>query len=225
MKLSSLPRATFLMLAVFLLAYSAFTVSDSHNKKEKDPSAAKHGASGEKAWSKAGNDKMFTIFKSDLTTANENMLGKKVNPQTPKNADGFFIGAYDKQSHMLHFMVGYSDLSKGGVAMSHFHMQCAGDGKEPPICKPGKPSGPIIQTICGMPNHPGMVPDWPETKTDKGKHGLAKKCAEGTSGYIMGKWMVEEPYRKALMDGKVFVNLHTQLDPKGEVSGLLTMDK
>ncbi|WP_445356372.1 CHRD domain-containing protein [Microbulbifer sp. ANSA002] len=224
MKLSSLPKIAYLIMAMFLLAYSTFTTADNHNKKEKDSPTAKHG-SGEKAWSDAGDDKRFTIFKADLTTANENMLGKKVNPQTPKDAGGFFIGAYNNQTNMLSFMVGYSDLSPGGVAMSHFHMQCSGDGKEPPICKPGKASGPIIQTICGMPTNPGMVPDWPKTKTDKDKHGLEKKCSEGTSGFIMGKWMVEEPYRKALMDGKVFINMHSKLDPKGEISGLLMKGK
>ncbi|WHI44706.1 hypothetical protein [Microbulbifer sp. VAAF005] len=164
MKLSSLPRATFLMLAVFLLAYSAFTVSDSHNKKEKDPSAAKHGAGGEKAWSKAGNDKMFTIFKSDLTTANENMLGKKVNPQTPKDANGFFIGAYNKQSHMLHFMVGYSDLSKGGVAMSHFHMQCAGDGKEPLFASRVNPVAQLFKLSAECPITRAWFPTGPRLK-------------------------------------------------------------
>jgi len=224
MKLNSLPIAVFSIIAMLVLAYSTFTTADSHKKKEKDPSTAKHGAS-EKAWSDAGDNKRFTLFKADLTTANENMLGKKVNPQTPKGANGLLIGAYNNQTHMLSFMVGYSDLSQGGVAMSHFHLQCSGDGKEPPICKPGKASGPIIQTICGMPTQPGMVPDWPATKTDKDKHGLEKKCSEGNSGFIMGKWLVEEPYRKGLMDNKVFINLHTKLDPKGEVSGLLVKDK
>ncbi|WP_444943307.1 CHRD domain-containing protein [Microbulbifer sp. ZKSA006] len=221
MALSSLPKAAFLLLATLALTYSTLTISDSHTKKEKGPPAVKHG-DVEKAWSNAGNGQRITVFTADLTTANENKLGKKVNPQTPKDAQGFFIGAYNSLTHRMRFMLGYSHLSKGGVSMSHFHMQCKGDGKEPPICKPGQPSGPIIQTICGMPTHPGMMSDWPKTQADKGKHTLAEKCAEGTNGYIMGIWTVEEPYRKGLMEGKVFVNLHTPLDPKGEVSGLLT---
>ncbi|MFS1523801.1 CHRD domain-containing protein [Microbulbifer sp. 2304DJ12-6] len=225
MKFNSLLKVAFYIPILSLLAYSPFNLADSHNKQQKKSTESKQVA-GEKAWSEAGDDKRFTILKADLTIANEEILSNKdVNRETPKDAQGFFVGAYNNQTHMLNFMVGYSDLSEPGIFMSHFHMRCSGDGKEPPICKPGNPSGPIIQTICGTPTQPGMVPDWPTTKTDKGKHGLEAMCSEGNSGFIIGKWVVEEPYRKGLLNEKIFVNLHTKSNPKGEVSGILVKRK
>ncbi|WKD48201.1 CHRD domain-containing protein [Microbulbifer spongiae] len=221
MKSNSLPKVAFYMLTLSLLTYSPFNLADNHSEQGKIPAESKQAVGG-KAWSEASDDNVFTIFKADLTIANEEILSnKKVNKETPQDAHGFFIGAYNNQTHMLNFMIGYSGLSEPGLLMSHFHMRCLGDGKEPPICKPGNPSGPIIQTICGMPTRPGMVPDWPTTKTDKDKHGLETRCSKGNSGYIVGKWTVEEPYRKSLLDKKVFVNLHTKSNPKGEISGIL----
>ncbi|GAB2891316.1 CHRD domain-containing protein [Microbulbifer echini] len=221
MKLSALFRANFFILALLALTYPAITLADNHNKNEKKSTASKQ-SSDHGAWSEAGNSESLTIFRASLTPAEEKTLSNTpVDKQTPANARGYFLGVYNQKTNRLNFMIGYKDLSGSGMSMSHFHLRCAGEGKEPPICKPGSPSAPVIQTICGMPTKPGATPDWPATKDNQGRKGLETKCSMGTSGAITAQWLVEEQYRADLMNGKVYVNLHTKLNPKGEVTGLL----
>ncbi|WP_226643623.1 CHRD domain-containing protein [Microbulbifer variabilis] len=225
MKLHTFSTLTSFILTFFLSIYSAFTFADPQAKKEKNQTGTEQ-SSDKNAWSEAGENNNYYIFKANLTPGEEKILSNNaVDKQTPADARGYFLGVYNQQTHMLNFMIGYQNLSGSGVSMSHFHLRCSGEGKEPAICKPGSPSAPVIQTICGMPTQPGKTPDWPSTKANQGRQGLEAKCSTGTSGAIMGKWLVEEQYRGDLMGGKVYVNLHTQMNPKGEVTGLLEKSK
>ncbi len=156
---------------------------------------------------KAGQDN-FKVYKVDLSTQLQGKLSNKpVSAETPKDASGFAVVTHDIKQATLAFYIGYSGLSGDGLIMAHFHSVDTN-------------GNPIIQTICGKPIKPGLIPDWPKNPVDKNQRALSGDCPVGNSGYLEGRWEnVDSSYLEMLTSGKMNMNLHTQLNPKGEVDG------
>jgi hypothetical protein len=68
-------------------------------------------------------------------------------------------------------------------------------------------SGPVMQTICGGPDE------------------LVGPCPTVNSGFLQGTWTVPADKVEALLNGQVYVNLHTALNPGGEIRGQITVKK
>ncbi|MCL1124352.1 CHRD domain-containing protein [Shewanella surugensis] len=186
-----------LLLSSFALLLSAMSVVYAHGHK------------GGNAEGRASNNNYLT-FKVDLSSLLEKKLdGKAVEANTPKDASGFAVLTYDIKKETLRFYISYSGLSGEGLVMAHFH------SKDPQ-------GNPIVQTICGQPEKPGMVKDWPKTKDNQGREGLTGDCPVGNSGYIKGEWEHVEPSAiEELKTGTMNLNLHTKLNMKGEINGYL----
>lgn len=171
--------------------------------------AQSHGHKGGSAGGRAAENGFIT-FEVDLSPQLEKTLdGKAVEPNTPKGAMGMAVLSYDIEKANLHFFISYAGLSGEGLVMAHFHSK-------------DEQGNPIVQTICGQPEKPGIVKDWPNTKDNQGRKGLTKTCPSGNSGYLKGKWEHMEPSAiEALKTGKMNINLHTKLNMKGEINGYI----
>ncbi|WP_298768877.1 CHRD domain-containing protein [uncultured Shewanella sp.] len=191
---------------IFLLAFSSCIFLFSNLS-----AVHAHGHKGGSAEGQAAENNFLT-FKVDLSPRLEKQLdGKAVEPNTPKGAMGMAVLSYDIEKANLHFFISYAGLSGEGLVMAHFHSK-------------DKQGNPIVQTICGQPEKPGMVKDWPKTKDNQGREGLTKTCPSGNSGYLKGKWEHMEPSAiEELKTGKMNINLHTKLNMKGEIDGYITV--
>lgn len=78
------------------------------------------------------------------------------------------------------------------AAAAHFHNGAPGS------------AGPVVQTICGGPE-PSIVGECP-----------------GASGFLQGTWEVPQEQVEALMQGDLYVNIHTPLNGPGELRGQIT---
>lgn len=118
-------------------------------------------------------------------------VGHVIKSNTPKDVTGKADFSYDTISHKLRFTIHYAHLS-GRPTMAHFHLGAVGT------------NGPVIQTICGKP-----APS------------LLGACPALTSSQLSGEWVVPAKYQSALMKNDIFINFHTDLNPKGELRGQL----
>lgn len=127
--------------------------------------------------------------------------------------EGHFL--FDPETKEMKFKIEYSGLS-GPPIMAHFHNSAPGV------------SGPILQTICGMP---------PPTSLIGFSDGaiISKECLDRTSGVMQGTYVLKD-YKCPADDtscksltvaeqiqiiacGNLYVNLHTFLNQPGEISG------
>lgn len=115
----------------------------------------------------------------------------QTSANTPADATGGGVFLFNPQTDVLSYAVVYAGLS-GNPTMAHFHLGAA------------TTNGPILQTICGMP-----APT------------LAGACPSATAAMISGTWSVPKDEVKSLLEGKVYVNFHTTLNPNGEIRGQL----
>jgi len=114
---------------------------------------------------------------------------------TPETALGAAVFLFDPSTLSLKFAFAYSDLS-GPALAAHFHNA------------PEGVSGPVLQTICGGPGE------------------LAGPCPATTnSGFLQGTWMVPADKVEALLNGQVYLNLHTDKNPAGEIRGQIARRK
>lgn len=127
--------------------------------------------------------------------------------------EGHFL--FDPSSKELSFKIEYSGLS-GPPIMAHFHNGAPGV------------SGPILQTICGMP-----PPTSPIGYSDGAI--ISKECLDRTSGAIQGTYVLKDYECPAddtscksltvadqvqiIACGNLYVNFHTCLNQPGEISG------
>lgn len=127
------------------------------------------------------------------------------------NATGFGTFWYNPDTSTLLFAFTYTGIS-GSPIMMHFHLGDKGVG------------GPIVQTICGYPP-PSM-----KALGYSSKAVSALTCPVGTTGIMWGSYKLAGNNRltppltlaaekKALMDGKLYVNIHTCLNEAGELRG------
>ena len=114
------------------------------------------------------------------------------NPNTPKNAHGEGHFVFNPADNTLAFSVSFSGLSSAPT-MAHFHSASAGS------------NGPVIQTICGAP-----APT------------LLGQCPAKKSGKFLGTWHLSGDQVQLLQNRGVYINIHTNLNPKGEIRAQLT---
>ncbi len=126
---------------------------------------------------------------------------------------GDFI--FDTSTKVLTFKIEYTGLS-GPPIMAHFHNGAPGT------------SGPILQTICGMP-----PPTSPIGYSDSAITGT--ECPATTSGVLQGKYQLKDyecpaddtsckslsvdEQMQIIACGNLYVNFHTCLNQPGEIAG------
>ena len=127
--------------------------------------------------------------------------------------EGHFL--FDPASKEMSFKIEYSGLS-GPPIMAHFHNGAPGV------------SGPILQTICGMPPPTSPIGYSPDAI-------IATECLDKSSGMLQGKFPLKDYQCPAddasckslsideqiqiIACGNLYVNLHTCLNQPGEISG------
>jgi len=116
-------------------------------------------------------------------------VGHAIQPQTPPSASGSAHIRYYPDLGKLKFVIVYRHLS-GSASMVHFHLGAAGK------------NGPILVTVCG---------------TDKSA--ILKTCPKFKTVFLASSWNVPKKYRQALLQKKIYINVHTALNPKGEIRG------
>lgn len=127
-----------------------------------------------------------------------------------KAATGQGVFWFNPKTNVLKYAFTYNGMS-GSAVMAHFHIGKAGRG------------GPIVQTICGMPppNSKNLGYSAPAIS--------AKTCHTGTSGFLSGSYqlrgnmhddgMTLDQEKQALMNGELYINIHTCLNQAGELRG------
>ncbi|MBI4277356.1 MAG: CHRD domain-containing protein [Armatimonadetes bacterium] len=143
----------------------------------------------------AGQAAAPIVFVANLSTFEE---VPAVQPQTPVNATGAAAILFDPSTNRVTVSVAFTGLSsrpRGG----HFHRAAAGV------------AAPAALTICGPPA-PSPGP-----------------CPNATSGFInttitvpagvQRNIITPEAFVQALMDGGLYLNLHTDLNLGGEIRG------
>jgi hypothetical protein len=131
-----------------------------------------------------------------------------------KDACGYGTFLFDPERDELHYAIAYSSLS-GDAIMMHFHLGGANT------------DGPIVQTIfgepCGDVKGLGNSPEPPLS----GKVGPKSRA-----GFVSGVYKLKgnadlkpplslEEERAMLMNGEIYVNIHTYLNEAGEIRGQL----
>ena len=117
---------------------------------------------------------------------------------TPDAASGLVIAMLDREENVLKYSLTYKGLSEKPT-MAHFHR---GDSGE---------EGPPVRTIFGKPELEGVPATAPN----------------GTGGFVSGEWSgeAEQPLTGELVDallaGEIYVNVHTELNPAGEIRAQL----
>lgn len=112
-------------------------------------------------------------------------------PETPREANGLAALVLNAAKTELGFALTYSGLSGPATAM-HFHRG-----------KPGE-AGPVVRTICPA---------------------LGVACPAGTSATLSGIWKRDDAQAltteliDALLKGELYLNIHTALNPPGEIRG------
>jgi hypothetical protein len=135
------------------------------------------------------------LFQARLTTEAQ---VNGVQEETPDSASGLVIAILDREENVLKYSLTYRGLSNKPT-MSHFHR---GDSGE---------EGPPVRTIFGKPE----------------LEGVPKSAPNGTDGFVSGEWSGEgeqpltEKLINALLAGDIYVNVHTELNPAGEIRGQL----
>lgn len=133
----------------------------------------------------------------------------KSKPKPYKDASGFGTFWFNPKTRVLKYAFSYQGIS-GIPIMMHFHV-----GKE-------DVGGPIIQTICGNPPPGSKALGYSNRQLN------GRVCPNKTSGFISGsyvlrgnRWLKISAKQEAqdLMDGKLYVNIHTCLNEAGEVRG------
>ncbi len=114
-------------------------------------------------------------------------------PTVTTAAIGAGVFVFDPTTNTLSFSIAYRGLS-GGTTAVHFHNGATGV------------AGPVVQTICGP---PAQTP-------------LLGACPAGTSGFLTGTWTVPATLVPTLLAGGLYVNIHTSLNPAGEIRGQIT---
>ncbi len=109
---------------------------------------------------------------------------------TPPTARGAAVLLFDPATNTLNFTLAYAGLSGAAVA-AHFHQGAVGV------------PGPVVQTICGP----------------QGQNPLLGACPTPNSGFLTGTWTVPASLVQALLNGGLYINVHTQLNPPGEIRG------
>lgn len=145
---------------------------------------------------------------------------KKLAPNAGANAGGSGNVTYDAKTRTLTYTYNYKNLS-GPPLMMHFHL----DQKMGAL-------NPIVQTVCGLPHGT----EGSKIGHSAGQPTSGDACPEGTDGQVTGTYKLDgnsmvrmnnmplsaDAEANALMNGQLYLNIHTCLHPLGELNGPLT---
>ncbi|MBK2126279.1 CHRD domain-containing protein [Fangia hongkongensis] len=136
------------------------------------------------------------VTKPIILTANLSVPqeASQTSVKTPAVARGTSSYLFNPKTRELDFTIDYAGLSSAPF-MAHFHLGSA------------TTNGPILQTIFGKPDKPAMP--------------LIKDSQKQDYGVLTGKWIVPKDEVQDLLHGRIYVNLHTKLNPGGEIRGQL----
>ena len=179
--LSFPPAGLLLVVAVLLLSGASARSTYRTYSTSKFPSKPKLTFSKSKVVKKSVEP---VVLSAQITLDQEPVLDEA----TPGGAAGSGTLLLDVEKGLVKFCVAYTGLS-GDLMQMHFHNGTVGV------------NGPVIQTICGMPQ-PALV-------------GPCK----GTSGFISSTWKVSKEVVGLLLTESVYFNLHTELNAGGEIRG------
>lgn len=136
--------------------------------------------------------------------------GKSAMPY--KDASGEAVVMYNPKTNRVWYALAYRNLS-GAPIMMHFHIGKIGKG------------GPIYQTICGRPPKGSKALGY-----SAGKAGTGYVCPAKRYGHVVGSFKIKPnkhvkatdtvaDVKQALMDGQLYINIHTCLNEPGEIRG------
>ncbi|MBI4278928.1 MAG: CHRD domain-containing protein [Armatimonadetes bacterium] len=143
----------------------------------------------------AGQAPAPMVFVATLATYEE---APAVQAATPATAAGSAAILFDPGTNRVTVSVAFTGLS-ARPNIGHFHRGAAGA------------PGPVWLTICGAP-----------------APAAAGACPNATSGFItatatlpaaLQRGVTPQAFISALMDGGLYLNFHTQLNPAGEIRG------
>lgn len=135
------------------------------------------------------------LLRARLTTDTE---VQGVKEKTPESASGLVIALLDRENNILEFSIAYKGLSDRPT-MAHFHRGDAGE------------EGPPVRTVFGKPEIESAPTSAPE----------------GNSGFVSGTWEnsddqpLTDELVDALLSGEIYLNIHTELNPAGEIRAQL----
>jgi hypothetical protein len=132
-------------------------------------------------------------------------------PALSTAAHGSFRGTISKDGEELSFELGYEDL-QGDVAQAHLHL-----GQK-------SVNGGIAIFLCtNLGNGPAGTPTCPPAPAEiSGTLSAIDVIGPAGQGIDLGEW---EEVVQAIRDGVVYVNVHTDLFPGGEIRGQLRVDQ
>ena len=108
---------------------------------------------------------------------------------------GIGSALYDPSDQQLTISLIYANLTENPTA-AHFHKA------------PANEEGDVVQTICGAP-----------------EPALLSACPQATMAELTTTWPLSEEQIADLMAGNYFINIHTAMNPDGELRGQLTIDQ
>lgn len=135
------------------------------------------------------------LLRAELTTES---ITQGVEEMTPNSASGLAIALLDQTDNELEFSVTYKGLSDRPT-IAHLHRGQEGE------------EGPPVRTIFGQPK----IEQAPNS------------APEGKNGFVSGAWNQEgeqpltDELVEAILSGEIYVNIHTELNPAGEIRGQL----
>jgi hypothetical protein len=132
-------------------------------------------------------------------------------PALSTNGHGVFLGTFSVDREEMTYELSYADL-EGGVAQAHLHLgqRHVNGGISIFLCT-NLGNGPSGTQLCP-----------PAPATIVGTVSAADVIGPGGQGIEAGEW---EEVRRAIEEGVVYVNVHTDLFPGGEIRGQLRLDQ
>jgi hypothetical protein len=136
------------------------------------------------------------------------LTGVQEVPALSTDGQGLFMGQYSDDLERLAFALSYSDL-EGAVAQAHLHLgQTSVNGGVSIFLCSNLGNGPPGTPLCPAP--PAKV---------TGVLSAAEVIGPTGQGIAPGEW---DEVRRAIAEGAVYANVHTDLFPGGEIRGQVT---
>lgn len=155
---------------------------------------------------------LVAVFLAAAATADSRRVSARLEspnevPALSTDGEGVFFGKFSHDREELDYVLGYDDL-EGGVAQAHLHL-----GQH------GVNGGISIFLCSNLGNGPdGTQACPPAPAVIEGTLSADDVIGPDGQGIAPGEW---EEVRRAIREGVVYVNVHTDLFPAGEIRGQL----
>lgn len=155
---------------------------------------------------------LFAAFLAAEVTADSRRVRAQLEgtdevPALSTDGEGVFVGKFSHDREELEYALGYAGL-EGSVAQAHLHLgqQGVNGGISIFLCT-NLGNGPPDTQAC--PPAPAVI---------EGTLSSADVLGPDGQGIAPGEW---DEVRRAIREGAVYVNVHTDLFPGGEIRGQL----